>query len=152
MNDEFVQALSVEDGKPVWRTRIGNVGNPDQQPSFPMARSTPTVDGAWLYALGSDGDLVSMETRSGKVRWRKNLRKDFGGAPGIWAYSESPLIDGDRVIVTPGGAQAIMVALNKETGAVYWTCKVPEGDPAGYASAIIVEAGDLRPEKPFAFV
>lgn len=144
MKDEFVQALSVEDGKIVWTARIGNVGNPDQQPSFPMARSTPTVDGAWLYALGSDGDLVSMETQTGKVRWRKSLREDFGGVPGIWAYSESPLIDGDLVIVTPGGAPATMVALNKETGAVHWTCNVPEGDPAGYASAIVVDAGGLR--------
>ena len=79
MENEFVQALSVEDGKTIWSTRLGNVGNPNQQPPYPMARSTPTVDGDMLYALSSDGDLACLETASGKVRWRKSLRRDFGG-------------------------------------------------------------------------
>jgi len=92
VEDEFVTALEVKDGSQVWSTRIGKVGNPDQQPKFPAARSTPTVDGAVLYALGSDGDLVCLETASGKVRWKKNIRTDLGGKPGMWAYSESPLV------------------------------------------------------------
>ena len=45
MENEFVQALSTEDGKPIWTTRVGNVGNPNQEPPYPKARSTPTVDG-----------------------------------------------------------------------------------------------------------
>jgi outer membrane protein assembly factor BamB len=104
--DEFVKALSTTDGKPVWSVRIGKVGNPNQQPSYPAARSTPTVDGDALFALGSDGDLVCLETATGKERWRKNLRTDFGGQPGAWAYAESPLIDGDALVCTPGGASA----------------------------------------------
>jgi outer membrane protein assembly factor BamB len=144
MDNEFVQALSVKDGKPLWTTRIGKVGNPDQKPSYPMARSTPTVDGALLYALGSDGDLVCLETATGKLRWQKSLRQDFGGQPGIWAYSESPLIDGDVLIVTPGGAQATLVALNKKNGSVIWKCAVPGGDPAGYASAIVVQSAGRK--------
>ena len=138
LDNEFVQALSTQDGKSIWTTRLGNVGNPDQMPSYPKARSTPTVDGAFLYALSSDGDLASLETASGKIRWQKNLRKDFGGQPGTWAYAESPLVDGDLVVVTPGGAEATLVALNKTTGALVWKSAVPGGDPAGYASAIIV--------------
>src|SRR5208282_189785 len=91
VEDEFVTALEVKDGSQVWSTRIGKVGNPGQNPKFPAARSTPTVDAAVLYALGSDGDLVCLETANGKVRWKKSLRSAFGGKPGIWAYSESPL-------------------------------------------------------------
>ena len=144
MDNEFVEALSVEDGSIVWTTRIGNVGNPDQQPPFPMARSTPTVDGGRLYALGSDGDLACLEKETGKVLWQKNLRKDFGGVPGIWAYSESPLIDGDAVIVTPGGAQATMAALNKKTGEIVWTCAVPGGDKAAYASFTVIQAAGRK--------
>jgi outer membrane protein assembly factor BamB len=144
MDNEFVQALSVKDGKPVWTTRIGNVGNPNQQPSYPMARSTPTIDGKLLYALGSDGDLACLETASGKPLWQKNLRTEFGGQPGIWAYAESPLIDGDVLVVTPGGAKATIVALNKKNGSVIWTSAVPGGDPAGYASAIIVQAAGYK--------
>jgi outer membrane protein assembly factor BamB len=144
MENEFVQALSTEDGKPVWTTRVGNVGNPNQNPPYPKARSTPTVDGDSIFALGSDGDLVCLETRSGKIRWQKNIRKEFGGEPGEWAYAESPLVDGDAVVVTPGGSQATIVALNKKTGAVIWKTAVPGGDPAGYTSAIAIQAAGRK--------
>jgi outer membrane protein assembly factor BamB len=144
LDNEFVQALSVKDGSTIWTTRIGNVGNPDQMPSFPAARSTPTVDGDSIYALSSDGDLVCLETETGKIFWQKSIRKEFGGVPGEWGYSESPLIDGDVVVVTPGGEEATMAALNKNTGDVIWKCPVPGGDPAGYASIIIVQAAGRK--------
>jgi outer membrane protein assembly factor BamB len=144
LENEFVQALSTKDGKPIWTTRVGNVGNPNQEPNFPAARSTPTVDGNFIYALGSDGDLACLEAKSGKIRWQKNIRKEFGGQPGEWAYAESPLVDGDVVVVTPGGAEATMVALNKKTGALVWKSAVPGGDAAGYASAIVVQGGGRK--------
>lgn len=144
LETEFVHALNTNDGKQLWLTRIGKVGNPDQMPSYPGARSTPTVDGDLLYALGSDGDLACLETPTGKIRWQKNVRTEFGGQPGVWAYSESPLIDGDVVVVAPGGAEATLVALNKKTGAVIWKSAVPGGDQAGYASTIVTEAGGVR--------
>ena len=141
--NEFVQALSTQDGKPIWTTRVGNVGNA-QDFSYSKARSTPTVDGDSIFALGSDGDLACLETSSGKVRWQKSLKKEFAGKPGFWAYAESPLVDGDVVVVTPGGTEATLVALNKKTGAVIWKSAVPGGDPAGYASAIVVQAGGRK--------
>lgn len=144
MDEETVRALSDQDGKTLWSTRIGQVGNPDQNPNYPGSRSTPTVDGDLLYALGSNGDLVCLETGTGKLRWKKNLRAEFGGQPGIWAYAESPLVDGDKLICTPGGAAATIVALNKRTGQVIWQSAVPGGDQAGYASAIVVETGGRK--------
>jgi len=144
LDNEFVQALSTVDGKVIWTTRVGNVGNPKQDPNFPKARSTPTVDGNFLYALGSDGDLACLEAKTGKIRWSKSLRRDFGGEPGEWAYAESPLVDGDLVVITPGGAQATMVALDKKTGALVWKSAIPGGDPAGYASAIVVQGGGRK--------
>lgn len=141
---EFVQAMRVKDGTRVWSMPLGKVGNPNQVPAYPGARSTPTVVGSLLYALGSDGDLVCLETSSGKVRWRKSLRSDFGGRPGIWAYSESPLIDGDVLVCTPGGAQSTLVALNRKTGALIWKAPVPGGDDAAYSSAIVAEAGGVK--------
>ncbi len=142
-DNEFVQALSTQDGKPIWTTRVGNVGNANDF-LYSKARLTPTVDGDSIYALSSDGDLACLETQSGKIRWQKSIRKEFSGQPGIWAYAESPLVDGDVVVVTPGGAQATIVALNKKTGAVIWKSAVPGGDPAGYASAIVVQAGGRK--------
>jgi outer membrane protein assembly factor BamB len=144
LDNEFVQALSAKDGQRLWRTRLGKVGNPKQNPNFPAARSTPTVEGDVLYALGSDGDLACVETGGGKIRWQENLRADFGGKPGTWAYAESPLVDGDTLVCTPGGSEATLVALNKATGEVRWKCAQPEGDEAAYASAIVVDAAGVR--------
>jgi outer membrane protein assembly factor BamB len=144
MENEFVQALATQDGKVIWTTRVGNVGNPNQAPNYPKARSTPTIDGDMVYALGSDGDLACLEAKTGKIRWQKNIRKEFGGQPGEWAYAESPLVDADVVVVTPGGAEATMVALNKKTGAPVWKSAIPDGEPAGYASAIVVQGGGRK--------
>lgn len=143
MENEYVQALSTQDGKLIWTSRVGNVGSPSDF-LYGKARSTPTVDGDSIYALGSDGDLACLEAKSGKIQWQKSIRKEFGGQPGIWSYAESPLVDGDSVVVTPGGAQATIVALNKKTGAVIWKSPVPGGDQAGYASAIVVQAGGRK--------
>ncbi len=144
VENETIEARSATDGKKVWSTKLGKVGNPDQKPAYPAARSTPTVDGSSIYALGSDGDLVCVGTADGKILWQKSLRKDFGGEPGVWAYAESPLIDGDTLICTPGGKEATVVALNKKTGETIWKAALPDGDQAGYASAIVLETGGVK--------
>ena len=144
MSNEFALALSAKNGQRLWSAPLGKVGHPDQDPKYPGARSTPTVDGNLVYALGSDGDLVCLEARSGKEHWRKNLRTDFAGKHGEWAYAESPLIDGNVLICTPGGSNATMVALNKKTGAVIWKCAMPEADDAAYASAVVAEFGGVK--------
>jgi len=144
LDNEYVQAIRASDGAKLWQTTIGKVGNPNQAPSYPAARSTPTVDGNVLYVLGSDGDLACVERANGSVRWKKSLRADFGGQPGIWAYAESPLVDGDTLVCTPGGAAATLVALSKRTGDVIWKSTVPGGDQAGYASVAPAVIGGVK--------
>ncbi len=141
--DELVQARAIADGRVVWEARLGAVGNPGQQPSYPGARSTPTVVGGTVYALGSDGDLVALDAGLGRERWRKQLRADFGGKPGEWAYAESPLVDGDTVIVSPGGGTAL-VALRGQSGAERWRTSNPAGESAAYSSAVIVTTGAVK--------
>ncbi|NOS69187.1 MAG: PQQ-like beta-propeller repeat protein [Verrucomicrobia bacterium] len=135
-SEESVLALDVKDGGRVWATKLGKVGHPEQNPNYPGARSTPSVDGKFLFALGSDGDLVCLKTANGEEVWRKHLRNEYGGKYGEWAYSESPLVDGNKLIVTPGGTNATLLALNKKTGEVIWTCATPEGDEASYSSVV----------------
>lgn len=144
LDNEFVLTLSVADGSKVWSKGLGKVGNPDQQPNYPAARSTPTVENEVLYALGSNGDLACMNRANGEIRWQRNLRSDFGGEAGKWAYAESPLIDGEQLICTPGGGEATLIALNKKTGEPIWKSAVPGGDAAAYSSAIIVEAAEKK--------
>jgi outer membrane protein assembly factor BamB len=141
-DDEFALALDAKDGKELWKVPLGKVGK-NFGPQYPGVRSTPTVDGDVLYCLGSDGDLVCLETDQGKERWRKSLKKDFDGKPGQWAYAESPLVDGDMLVCTPGG-KTTLVALNKKTGDVVWKAEVPGGDAASFSSAVVAEAGGVK--------
>jgi outer membrane protein assembly factor BamB len=145
LDNEFIQALDVENqGEQLWSKRVGKVGEPDQKPPYPGARSTPTVDGERLYVLGSDGDLLCMNAADGAVVWQKNLRTDFGGEPGEWAYSESPLIDGDTLVCTPGGSDATIVALDKNSGDLIWKSPVEGGEEAGYSSIVVSNAGGMK--------
>jgi outer membrane protein assembly factor BamB len=146
---EFALALDEATGKELWKAPIGGVGENYGVTAYTGTRATPTVDGDRLYCLSSAGQLVCLGT-DGKARWQKDFVKDFDGKVGRpqkkmgWAYSESVLVDGDRVVCTPGGSKATLAALNKMTGDVIWTCPVPGGDAAEYASAVVVEAGGLR--------
>jgi outer membrane protein assembly factor BamB len=143
-DEESVVCLNVKDGKPVWSTKVGKVGPNTPMANYPGARSTPTVDGDRIYALGSDGDLACLERDGGKRVWTKNLKTDLGGEPGMWAYAESVLIDGDVVVCTPGGQKATLAALKKKDGETVWTCAVPGGDAAAYASIVVAEVGGVR--------
>lgn len=141
-NDERVFALNERDGRPGWSVSTGGGAYRDGTGDGP--RCTPTVDGQRVYALGALGDLVCLDSRTGQRRWHKNILKEFGGTAGHWGICESPLIDGEKVIVTPGGRGATMVALDKNSGNVIWRSRVP-GDPGpAYASAIVVEVGGVR--------
>lgn len=133
---EQIVCLNMKNGEVKWKTKIGAVG-PNQGPQYPGSRSTPTIDGEHVYALSSDGDLVCVEAVSGSVVWSKSLRKDFDGVPGMWAYTESPLIDGDSLICSPGGKSATVVALNKKDGSIIWKSALPEADAASYSSPVI---------------
>jgi outer membrane protein assembly factor BamB len=140
--EEFAIALNAKDGNQIWATKLGAVGKPNQRPNYPGSRSTPTVDGDRIYVLGSDGDLACLD-KDGKIIWKKNLVKDFEGSSGNWAYAESPLIDGDVLVCTPGGSKATLAALNKKNGEVIWKAAVPGGQ-AGYASVIVAEAAGVK--------
>jgi outer membrane protein assembly factor BamB len=139
---EGVWALDEKDGKELWWTTIANATKIGYDEG---SRCTPTVDGDVLYAIGTNGDLVCLGVKDGKEVWHKNLQSDFGGKMmSGWGYSESPLIDGDKLICTPGGKDATILALNKKTADVIWKCQVPGGDGAAYASAIAVDFAGSR--------
>jgi outer membrane protein assembly factor BamB len=135
-----VSALNRADGKLLWVRNIG-AAREDGRGSGP--RSTPTVEGDRLYALTENGDLACLRAADGTVVWQKNILKEFGGRNISWLISESPLVDGNMVIVTPGGRGAGMVALDKMTGKTIWVSK-ELSDDAGYASPIVADVGGVR--------
>jgi outer membrane protein assembly factor BamB len=112
-------------------------------------RGTPTVDGDRVYVEGGNGDLTCLEAASGKTIWHINLAQDLGGGRPGWGYSESPLIEGDLIIVTPGGKDGTLAALNKMTGEVVWrSSEVVEA--AHYSSPIAADLGGVREIVQFA--
>jgi outer membrane protein assembly factor BamB len=143
---EYVIALDLKEGKPreAWKARIGPIFTFRGNDWGDGPRGTPTVDGKYLYALGGQGELVCVETAGGKEVWRKNLVKDLGGEMMTqWGYSESPLVDGDKLICTPGGDNGTVAALNKRTGEVLWRSTELK-NKAPYSSAVVSEAGGVR--------
>jgi outer membrane protein assembly factor BamB len=140
-NVSYIYALNEATGKALWAARVGKSGGGN---GYPGPRCTPTVDGEMVYALGQFGDLICVEAATGKERWRKNLQSDFAGAMmSGWGYSESPLVDGNKVICTPGGPRGTMVALNKGTGEEIWRTKDLK-DAAAYCSAVVAEISGKR--------
>ena len=105
-----VVALNATDGKKVWASKLGKAGAPGQ-PAFEGPRATPTVEGDLLLAVSQWGELACYDADQGKELWRKDYTKDFGGKRPNWGYAESPLIDGDKVVITPGGMEGSIVAL-----------------------------------------
>ncbi len=139
--NEVVWALNEKDGKEEWAITLDPASKAISSPGNEGSRCTPTVDGDFLYVIGTAGDLACLKVADGKEIWRKNLEKDFGGKfMAQWGYCESPLVDGDTLIVSPGAKDAAVVALNKETGSVLWKGVAPDGYKAGYASSIAIEA------------
>jgi outer membrane protein assembly factor BamB len=143
---QHVIALDQATGKLLWKTRIGGI----HQADYAGPRGTPTTDGDVLYAIGTDGDLVCLETATGKERWRRHLERDFGGRMmSGWRWSESPLVDRERVLVTPGARDAAIVALDKKTGTEIWRAAVPDlgsqgRDGAAYSSIVISEGAGVK--------
>jgi len=135
----IVSALNRADGKALWSKNLGRAFSNDQGDG---PRGTPTVDGDRLYVLTEGGDLWCLKTDGGEV-WHRNILSDFGGPQIRWLISESPLVDGPHVVVTPGGRGAGMVKLDKMTGKTVWTAS-DLSDPAGYSSIIAADVQGVR--------
>lgn len=135
---EYLMAYDAATGQKAWEIAHGRRFSNDMGDG---PRSTPTVDGDRLYTFGASGDMSAVDAATGKVFWKINLLDKFGGSNLRWGLSESPLVLNDRVIVSPGGRGAAIVALSKADGSVIW--KSP-GDEPGYSSAVLHEAGGVR--------
>jgi outer membrane protein assembly factor BamB len=132
-DEEIVWAHSEADGAELWVRPLG----PAVQQRMPQSKEgpgcTPTVDGDRLYVLGMGGALACLRVADGEIVWQRSLTTDFGGAAPMWSYRESPLVDGDKLICTPGGNDATLLALDKMTGNVIWRNQ-PPASPAAPAA------------------
>jgi outer membrane protein assembly factor BamB len=151
-DQEFLIALD-DKGSELWATKVGPVFDFKGNQWSRGPNSTPSVDGGLVYALGSQGALICVEAKGGKEVWRKDLPKQMDGevsnfAPGGvekygWGYCWSPLIDGEQLVIVPGGPKGLFAALDKKTGKELWRSKGVT-EQATYSSPVILTAGGVR--------
>ena len=139
-DNDVVRALNLADGKPVWEATYAEPGKPDEGN---FARSTPTFDNGKLYTLSRGGLVNCYDAKDGKKIWSRSLPADFKGDQPQWFWSMSPVIDGNNVILVPGGPEAGVAALNKETGQTVWQGSGGQGKP-GYATPVIATIGGKK--------
>jgi outer membrane protein assembly factor BamB len=130
---EFVFALDL-DGNLKWKQTFGSPWPKNYDPS----RSTPTVDSDRLYVVSGSGEIACLDSKTGEQKWYINAFEKFEGKFHRYGIAESPLIVDNKVIVTPGGKKAAMVALDKMTGQTVWTSAAFE-ETASYTSPLLVE-------------
>jgi len=126
------------DGKPKAKQPFARTAQFDH-PGF---RSTPTVDKDLVFVLHPEGDLLCASAKNLQKTWQVNILQRFRGSGGSWKLAESVLVDGERVICTPGGPNATIAALNKRTGATLWASQ-GLSDKAAYASCIKFTVGNI---------
>jgi hypothetical protein len=132
--------LAIEDGKQIWELKVG--------PRFDNGwgdgpRSSPTVDGDRIYALGGQGNLICAST-DGSEKWRLSMQKDLKGQMmSGWGYCESVLIDGDHLVCCPGGREGTFAKLDKKDGKPVWRSKELT-DNAAYSSIVVGDMGGVK--------
>ncbi len=145
---QFAVAVDATTGERLWSNPLT-----DKPPShsYPGSRCTPTVDGERLYVTTSDGTIACLNRADGDLIWQKEFAREWQGRlMSGWGYSESPLVDEDAVLCTPGGSEALIVKLDKNTGEAIWTTPVPksafegQGTTAGYSSLVISFGGGVK--------
>lgn len=142
---EFVSCFDGNNGKLVWEKQIGDAWNAHNQKTWNGSRGTPTVDGDRLYVVHATGTVACLSTADGKIVWQKSMTNDFGGKKAdSWGYGESPTVDGPLLLCTPGGTKATVVALDKATGEVKWTCVNPKDAGAGHSSIVTSFVGGRK--------
>src|SRR5205823_14239269 len=138
--NESLFCIDIKEGKKVWATAYSNQSRAS---SGDGPRANPTVDGDLVYGIGSQGELFCIDSK-GEKKWSKNLKGDLGGSMmSGWGYSESPLVDGDKVVCTPGGRQGAIASFNKASGELLWRSKELT-DSAAYSSIVIATIGGVK--------
>jgi outer membrane protein assembly factor BamB len=111
--------------------------------NYTGSRSSPTIVDELLYFVSGQGVAFCMDIESGEINWRVDMFEKFGAQGTQWGIAESPLIDGNRIILTPGGPEHNVVALDRFTGETVWTSQ-GKGEQSAYCSPILVEHNETR--------
>ena len=136
-SDDIVRAWELSTGKEVWKYTY-----PDASSSnYGFSRATPAIADGRVFVVSRLGKAICLDAKTGKLQWQKDMVADFGGQRPGWDYAGSPVVDGDRVIFTPGSENAAIVALSAKTGEV--VLKGGSGAP-GYSTPVVATIGGTK--------
>ncbi len=136
--EDVVRAIDMATGKDKWTANYPDAA----QENYGYNRSTPAIDNGMLYYINSAGDVYCLKQADGSLVWQKSLIKDYGGQKPDFMFSMSPFIDGNKLIIVPGGPEKAVVALDKRTGETIW---IGGGsDKAGYATPTVVTINGIK--------
>ena len=140
VGDDLVIFAFDLDGGRLWQGSNGE----SWTGSFPGARACCVYSEGRLYHLNAHGRVACLDAATGKELWAANMLDRFGGRNITWAVSECLLVDGPRLIVTPGGEKALMAALDKKTGETVWTTPPLGDDRVTHSSPILFRHAGRR--------
>jgi len=133
-----IYCLSLE-GELLWKKEYGL----EWYANYTGPRSTPTIKEGLLYFVSGQGEVFCMRAEDGEVIWSRYMFKEFDAQPTSWGIAESPLLDGDRIIITPGGKEHNVLALDRFTGETLWSSR-GKGEQSAYCSPILAEHPNAR--------
>ncbi len=136
-SNDIVRAWRLSDGGEVW-----NFSYPDASGSnYGFARATPAVANGMIYVVSRLGKVICLDAKTGKPVWQRDMVAEMGGQRQNWDYAGSPIVDGDRVVVTPGSNDGAIYVLNAKTGATL--LKGGSGLP-GYSTPVVATIGGVK--------
>lgn len=142
-DEEYVVALNEQTGEHVWTAPIGRTIEQQAVMQWLTQRS-PTVDDDLLYAVTALGDVTCLRAPDGQRLWHKRYVEDFEGKIGPWGFGDRPVVDGDKLIVTPGGDVNSVMALDKRSGEQLWKCSVRGNGRGVYSPGVVAEIDGKR--------
>lgn len=140
---EYVRALDEATGAHLWTARLGKAMRQCTLMQW-LTQRAPTIDEDRVYAVSQLGELACLRLKDGVELWRRDYAAEFGGEQPLFGYADCPVVDGNRVICTPSGADNTVVALNRDSGKVLWKCSVPDSGRASHSSGVIAEIAGKR--------
>ena len=100
------------------------------------------MDGEIVFTVGAKGMLHALNAETGEWQWSHSLPREFGSSPPQWGYATSPLVEGNLVLVEPGGSNGkSLAAFDKKSGRLIWSSY---DDPTGYSSPLAVSVNGVR--------
>ena len=140
---DYIRAVNERTGQPLWTAAIGS--SLRQSPLMRwLTQRPPTVDGERLYAISLLGELACLRTADGTELWRQHYATAFGGQRGVFGFSDCPLVEDDKLICTPAGVEASIIALDKKTGRLLWKCAVSDAGRAAYGNGVVTTIDGQR--------